>query len=84
MLIKQLKFSEKKKKVTFDESKPKVHYMHVWSYAYRAEWKGVWEIIARDRKYFPRRIERVGEILEPSLQCMLANIKDKKPGKIGV
>ena len=78
MLIKS-NFQKRKKKVTFDESKPKVHYMYVWSYAYRAARKGVWEIIARDRKYFSRRIERVGEILEPSLQCMLANIKDKKP-----
>ena len=38
--IKQLKFSEKQKRVTFDVSKPKVHYMKVWSYAYRAARKG--------------------------------------------
>lgn len=49
-------------------TKPTVHVMHTWSYAYRAARKGEWEMYARDRERFKLRIQRTALTLNPILQ----------------
>ncbi|TMW54737.1 hypothetical protein DOY81_000268 [Sarcophaga bullata] len=58
---------DKKKKVRFN-TKPTVHVMHTWSYAYRAARKGEWEMYARDRERFKLRIQRAAFTLNPILE----------------
>uniref|UniRef100_A0A1I8NP93 Uncharacterized protein n=1 Tax=Stomoxys calcitrans TaxID=35570 RepID=A0A1I8NP93_STOCA len=60
-------YCDKKKKVRFN-TKPEVHVMHAWNYAYRAARKGHWEMYARDRERFKMRINRVANILNPILE----------------
>lgn len=48
-------------------TKPTVHVMHTWSYAYRAARKGEWEMYARDRERFKLRIQRAALTLNPIL-----------------
>lgn len=50
------------KKVTFN-TKPIIHVMYVWDYAYRIARKSHWEIYARDRERFKFRIQKVETIL---------------------
>ncbi|EDV36278.1 uncharacterized protein Dana_GF12046 [Drosophila ananassae] len=54
------------KKVRFN-LKPEVHVMHVWDFAYRTARKSEWQLIARDRDRFEKRINRVAPILNPIL-----------------
>lgn len=58
---------DKKKKVRFN-TKPIVHVMHTWSYAYRAARKGQWEMYARDRERFRLRVQRAAVLLNPILE----------------
>ncbi|KAM7342602.1 protein phosphatase 1 regulatory subunit 15 [Cochliomyia hominivorax] len=58
---------DKKKKVRFN-TKPTVHVMHTWNYAYRAARKGEWEMYARDRERFKWRIQRTALTLNPILE----------------
>ncbi|KNC22287.1 hypothetical protein FF38_12907 [Lucilia cuprina] len=58
---------DKKKKVRFN-TKPTVHVMHTWNYAYRAARKGEWEMYARDRERFKLRIQRAASTLNPILE----------------
>ncbi|XP_065367820.1 uncharacterized protein PPP1R15 [Calliphora vicina] len=58
---------DKKKKVRFN-TKPTVHVMHTWTYAYRAARKGEWEMYARDRERFKLRIQRAALTINPILQ----------------
>lgn len=50
------------KKVRFNP-KPEVHVMRMWDFAYRQARKGDWEMAARDRERFKKRIEETGRIL---------------------
>ncbi|KAL1403209.1 hypothetical protein quinque_015743, partial [Culex quinquefasciatus] len=45
--------------------KTQVHVMRVWDYAYRQARKSEWEIAARDRAWFKRRIENTEPVLGP-------------------
>ncbi|XP_046979139.1 uncharacterized protein LOC124544594 isoform X1 [Schistocerca americana] len=45
-----------------------VHKIIAWDFAYRAARVGPWELIARDRIRFHRRIEHMSRILSPVLQ----------------
>lgn len=49
-------------------TKPVVHVMHAWDYAYRAARKGNWEMYARDRGRFQRRICETASILNRILE----------------
>lgn len=49
-------------------TKPVVHVMHAWDYAYRAARKGNWEMYARDRGRFKRRICETASILNRILE----------------
>lgn len=49
-------------------TKPTVHIMHTWCYAYRAARKGEWEMYARDRERFKLRIQRAAFTLNPILE----------------
>ncbi|XP_073847783.1 protein phosphatase 1 regulatory subunit 15 [Musca autumnalis] len=60
-------FCDKKKKVRFN-TKPVVHVMHTWNYAYRAARKGNWEMYARDRARFKMRIDRTANVLNRILE----------------
>ncbi|KAH8322540.1 hypothetical protein KR074_003108 [Drosophila pseudoananassae] len=54
------------KKVRFN-LKPEVHVMLAWDFAYRAARKSEWQLIARDRDRFQKRIKCVAPILNPIL-----------------
>uniref|UniRef100_A0A1A9X5T0 PP1c_bdg domain-containing protein n=1 Tax=Glossina brevipalpis TaxID=37001 RepID=A0A1A9X5T0_9MUSC len=58
--------SDKPKKVRFD-TKPVVHVMHTWNYAYRAARKSEWGILINNRAHFKSRIQRVANELNPIL-----------------
>uniref|UniRef100_A0A182P0K5 PP1c_bdg domain-containing protein n=1 Tax=Anopheles epiroticus TaxID=199890 RepID=A0A182P0K5_9DIPT len=59
------------KKVRFN-SKPVVHVMRAWDFAYRQARKGDWETAARDRERFRKRIADLepvlGAVLQPTLR----------------
>lgn len=59
------------KSVTFNNNPPKVHILHVWNYAYQSARCSHWEIIARDRVRFARRIATIAEVLDPILKKKL-------------
>lgn len=52
------------KKVRFN-LKTEVHVMRMWDFAYRQARKGEWEMAARDRERFRKRIEETEKILKP-------------------
>uniref|UniRef100_A0A182WMK0 PP1c_bdg domain-containing protein n=1 Tax=Anopheles minimus TaxID=112268 RepID=A0A182WMK0_9DIPT len=58
------------KKVRFN-SKPVVHIMRVWNFAYRQARKGDWETTARDNERFQKRIAELEPVLTPALQPAL-------------
>lgn len=45
-------------------TKPLIHIMYTWNYAYREARKGDWETYARDRQRFLVRIQRAAIILD--------------------
>lgn len=55
------------KKVTFSTEPPTIHNMFVWHYAYSKARKGKWEIFARDRARFKRRVAQISKIIRPVL-----------------
>uniref|UniRef100_A0A182ILC7 PP1c_bdg domain-containing protein n=1 Tax=Anopheles atroparvus TaxID=41427 RepID=A0A182ILC7_ANOAO len=61
------------KKVRFN-MKPVVHVMRAWDFAYRQARKGDWEMAARDRERFRKRIDDLEPVLGPALQ---SNVRDK-------
>uniref|UniRef100_A0A182JQ15 PP1c_bdg domain-containing protein n=1 Tax=Anopheles christyi TaxID=43041 RepID=A0A182JQ15_9DIPT len=61
------------KKVRFN-AKPVVHVMRAWDFAYRQARKGDWEMAARDRERFRKRIADLEPVLGPALQ---PRIRDK-------
>lgn len=50
------------KKVQFN-LKPEVHVMRTWDFAYRQARKGEWEMAARDRERFKKRIHETEDVL---------------------
>lgn len=56
-----------KKNVKFN-LKPTMHLMYVWAFAYSQARKGDWEMVARDRIRFQRRIEKIRLKLDPILE----------------
>lgn len=58
------------RKVRFN-MKPAVHVMRTWDYAYRQARKGEWEMAARDRERFRKRIADLEPVLGPALQSAL-------------
>lgn len=50
------------KKVQFN-LKPEVHVMRTWDFAYRLARKGEWEMAARDRERFKKRIHETEDVL---------------------
>lgn len=60
--------NKNEKKIRFNEQ-PTIHKMIVWSFAYRAARKSVWEIAARDRVRFRNRISNMEIILKPILNA---------------
>lgn len=61
------------KKVQFN-LKPVVHTMRTWDFAYRQARKGEWEMAARDRERFKKRIKETEAILCPTFD---QNLRDK-------
>ncbi|XP_055629581.1 uncharacterized protein LOC129770651 [Toxorhynchites rutilus septentrionalis] len=55
------------KKVRFN-SNVDIHVMRTWDFAYRQARKGEWEMAARDRERFKKRIDEVDKALGPILQ----------------
>jgi len=55
------------RRVNIDLSKNTIHHMMVWSYAYKQARKGEWEMYARDRARFRRRIDEAHKSLSPIL-----------------
>lgn len=53
--------------VSFCNSKPTVHVMYTWQYAYKAARCGKWEQIARDNARFKMRIQNISTIINPVL-----------------
>ena len=51
-------------KVAFSCSKPSVHVMHTWDFAYRAARKGPWEQYRVDGERFRKRIQETGTAIE--------------------
>lgn len=58
------------KKVRFN-LKPVVHVMRAWDFAYRQARKGDWEMAARDRERFRKRVADLEPVLGPALQSTL-------------
>ncbi|XP_053673243.1 uncharacterized protein LOC128723514 [Anopheles nili] len=58
------------RKVRFN-SKPIVHVMRTWDFAYRQARKGDWEVAARDSERFRKRIAELEPVLAPALQSAL-------------
>ncbi|XP_053962875.1 protein phosphatase 1 regulatory subunit 15A [Anastrepha ludens] len=54
------------KKVRFNLA-PEIHTMYAWSFAYQSARKGHWEMFARDRDRFRKRIENTSKYLNPIL-----------------
>ncbi|XP_034248090.1 uncharacterized protein LOC117649417 [Thrips palmi] len=55
------------KKVCFSTSKPTIHRMLAWDFAYRMSRPGPWEAMGRDRERFRARIRQYEAILSPVL-----------------
>ncbi|XP_055589141.1 uncharacterized protein LOC129741437 [Uranotaenia lowii] len=58
------------KKVRFNPN-PEVHVMRQWDFAYRQARKGEWEMAARDRERFRKRIDETENILRPLFDSTL-------------
>ncbi|XP_050097023.1 armadillo-like helical domain-containing protein 4 [Anopheles aquasalis] len=58
------------RKVRFN-TKPVVHVMRAWDFAYRQARKGEWEMAARDRERFRKHIADLEPVLGPALQPAL-------------
>lgn len=58
----QLDSGFEERKVQFN-LKPEVHVMRTWDFAYRQARKGDWEMAARDRERFKKRILKTGDVL---------------------
>uniref|UniRef100_A0A182NV32 PP1c_bdg domain-containing protein n=1 Tax=Anopheles dirus TaxID=7168 RepID=A0A182NV32_9DIPT len=58
------------RKVRFN-LKPVVHVMRAWDFAYRQARKGDWEMAARDRERFRKRVADLEPVLGPALQSTL-------------
>ncbi|XP_058458886.1 uncharacterized protein LOC131435234 [Malaya genurostris] len=58
------------KKVRFNLN-PEVHEIRAWDFAYRHARKGEWEMAARDRERFKKRIEETEHILKHVFECTL-------------
>ncbi|XP_050074413.1 uncharacterized protein LOC126562045 [Anopheles maculipalpis] len=58
------------RKVRFN-MKPVVHVMRAWDFAYRQARKGDWEMAARDRERFRKRVADLEPVLGPALQPAL-------------
>ena len=56
-----------------DSSISVVHKIVAWNYAYRAARKGPWEVYARNRAHFRRKIDRLALVIEPCLAKKMAN-----------
>lgn len=60
-------------KVTFDETRNKVHHMVVWLFAYKNSRRNYWEFKAMDSWRFRKRIEDtekiINHVLEPKHRC---------------
>ncbi|KFB41580.1 AGAP004848-PA-like protein [Anopheles sinensis] len=54
--------------------KPVIHVMRAWDFAYRQARKGEWEMAARDRERFRKRIDDLEPVLGPALQ---PSVRDK-------
>lgn len=54
------------KKVTFNE-KDKIHLLVAWKFAYKSSRKIYWEVFARDRAHFQRRIAELSYVINPIL-----------------
>lgn len=58
-----------KKCVNFDLTKNNTLYMIAWGYAYKQARRGQWEMLARDRNRFQRRIQEafstISAVLDP-------------------
>lgn len=61
------------RKVRFCQ-KPVIHVMRAWDFAYRQARKGEWEMAARDRERFRKRIDDLEQMLGPALQ---SSVRDK-------
>ncbi|XP_058120009.1 uncharacterized protein LOC131284270 [Anopheles ziemanni] len=61
------------RKVRFCQ-KPVIHVMRAWDFAYRQARKGEWEMAARDRERFRKRIDDLEQVLGPALQ---PSVRDK-------
>nr|XP_029716921.1 uncharacterized protein LOC109425646 [Aedes albopictus] len=61
------------KKVQFNLH-PKVYVIRAWDFAYRQARKGEWEMAARDRERFKKRIQETGNILSSVFD---KNLRDK-------
>ena len=59
--------NKKSKKVSFDESKNTIHYMYVWTYAYRSCRQRYWELFYLDNLRFRDRIKRIKPKLDEIL-----------------
>lgn len=59
-------YDEMKKQVRFN-TKPTIHVLCTWDYAYRTARRGEWETYARDLYRFKLRIHKVAYILNPIL-----------------
>lgn len=64
-----------RKQVRFpsDSSISVVHEIVAWNYAYRAARKGPWELYARNRAHFRRKIDQLALVIEPCLAKKLAS-----------
>ncbi|XP_049545734.1 uncharacterized protein LOC125957223 [Anopheles darlingi] len=58
------------RKVRFN-TKPVVHVMRAWDFAYRQARKGEWEMAARDRERFRKHVADLEPVLGPALQPAL-------------
>ncbi|KAK3912037.1 Protein phosphatase 1 regulatory subunit 15A [Frankliniella fusca] len=61
------------KKVRFSDSKPTIHRMLTWDFAYRSSRLGPWEQMARDRDRFKTRIRLCESTISPVLSCTHRN-----------
>ncbi|KAE8747601.1 hypothetical protein FOCC_FOCC005762 [Frankliniella occidentalis] len=57
------------KKVRFSDSKPTIHRMLTWDFAYRSARLGPWEQMVRDRDRFKTRIQLCESTISPVLNC---------------
>lgn len=66
--------SRKQVRFPSDSSISVVHEIVAWNYAYRAARKGPWELYARNRAHFRRKIDNLALVIEPCLAKKIANM----------